>query len=55
MPGKPNTLLETNMPKPSAAPNDRTTVPTSTAGATSERSSTARIRNTTTSVIGMIT
>ena len=40
---------------PSAAANDRITVPISSSGAISARSSRIRMRSTTTSAIGMIT
>ena len=55
MPGKPKILSETNTPTPSAAAKDTITVRTSSSGATSARSSSARMMNTTTSVSGMIT
>src|SRR6266540_3253727 len=54
-PAQPKTWSNTSALIPSAAPKDSTTVAISTSGATSARSSNARITNTTASTIGMIT
>ena len=47
------TYWNTSALKPSAAPNDSTTVPISSSGATIARNSTTRMRNTITSTSGI--
>ena len=54
LPAKPKTTSKTTNPTPSAAANERITVPIRTSGATSARSRTIRIRKTTASAIGGI-
>ena len=54
-PAKPKITSKITSEIPSAAANDRITVPISSSGATSDRSSRIRIEKTTTSAIGMIT
>ena len=53
-PPKPKTWSKTSALTPSAATNDSTTVAISISGATIARSSSARMRNTTTRTTGMI-
>ncbi len=53
-PAKPNTCLNSSALRPRAAVNDSTTVAIRTSGATTARSSSIRIRNTTSSTTGMI-
>src|SRR5918994_1264949 len=53
-PPKPKTYLKISALIPSAAAKDSTTVPISSTGASTERSSTMRISSTTTSTIGTI-
>ena len=54
-PAKPKTYLNSRAEMPSAAPNERITVPTRISGATIARSSPIKISSTTTRTIGMIT
>ena len=54
-PANPNTNSNNSAEMPSAAPNDRITVPIRMSGAVSALSRPTRIRNTTTRTIGMIT
>ena len=55
IPGKSKTYSKKKAPSPSAAPNESTTVPIRTSGATTARRSATRMRNTSSSAIGTIT
>ena len=54
-PANPNTYLKNTAERPSEPKYDRMTVPISSTGATTARSSRARMISTTTSTSGMIT